>query len=116
MVFLVADPSTGDLARRHGPTRPSDESGRSLTKQARSSTPPTVPVLAARPAGARSLPALRVRPYQIGFEVDLDGEQVGDVDRPHAKMVLGDRSLDAALEVVPVIALLQMLDEHILVA
>ena len=41
-----------------------------------------------------------VRPLEVFGEVDLDRVEVGDVDRLEAQLVLLDRELDAALEVV----------------
>ena len=71
--------------------------------------PLSVALLTAGRSRARSRPALGVGPDQVLLEVDLDGEQVGDVDRRRpAAPSLGDGQLDAALEVVLVVALVEV--------
>jgi hypothetical protein len=57
-----------------------------------------------------------VRPRQVGLEVDLDGDEPGDVQRAEADAVPLDGQLHAALEVVLVAAVLQVPDQRGLVS
>jgi len=64
--------------------------------------------IVAQPAGAGRASDEQVRALEVFCKVDLDGVQVGDVDRLNQHLVLLDRQLDAALEVVLVFDTLQL--------
>ena len=65
--------------------------------------------------GSRAELDEEVRALEVFGEVDLDGVQVGDVERLQPDRVLGDREFEAALEVVLVVDARQLADERLLV-